>query len=172
MRKFTKRSAALVTAGVVAVSGGAAYAAWLLGGGGTASATASTAQGLTLLNINTGSTTDDVEVSPAFFPGSTNNVKFTVVNQNPFPVKINTIVLTVGASDKTGCDASNVTVTGSALPAPEDLVVPAKAAGVNGTKEISYVGALSMPQSAVDPCQGAVFPITVTLGANSGTTAP
>lgn len=174
MRKYTKRSVALVTAGVVAVGGaGAAYAAWLLGGGGSASATASTSQGLTLADINeTGNATDNVTVSPAFFPGSTNDVAFTVENPNPFPVRITGINLTVGTStNEPTCLAGNVTVNSAApLPAAATLVVPAKSGNTNGSAPITYVGALSMIENAHDDCQGAAFPITVALAANSGTT--
>jgi hypothetical protein len=177
MRKFTKRSAAIATAAVVAVGGaGAAYAAWFLKGNGAGAAAAGTAQGLTLKNINTTATTDDVTVTPDFFPGSTNDIAFTVENPNPFPVRITTITLTVGdgtvASGVTGtCAKSNVTVNGAAaLPAAATLVVPAKSASGNGTTDISYAGALSMIENAADACQGASFPITVGLSANSGST--
>jgi hypothetical protein len=172
MRKFTKRSAAIATAAVVAVGGaGAAYAAWFLGGSGAGAATASTAQNLTIKDVNDPGNADDVTVTPAFFPGSTNNVGFTVENPNPFPVKITTITLTVGNSTNNSlCAGTNVTVNGSAqLPAPVDLVVPPKAGTVNGFKAINYVGALSMIEDANDACQGAVLPISVALTAASGT---
>jgi hypothetical protein len=172
MRKFTKRSAAIATAAVVAVGGaGAAYAAWLLSGSGAGAATASTAQGLTIKDLNGNTLADDVSVSPAFFPGSTNDVGFTVENPNPFPVRITGIVLTVGAStNEPNCVAGNVTVNSSAaLPIASSLVVPAKVGAVNGSSAISYAGALSMIENAHDDCQGATFPISVALSANSGT---
>ncbi|MEU4164275.1 hypothetical protein [Actinoplanes sp. NPDC026670] len=173
MRKFTKRSAAIATAAVVAVGGaGAAYAAWLLSGGGSGAATAGSAQGLILTDINTAGPGDDVTVTPAFFPGSTNDVAFTVENPNPFPVRITGIVLTVGNStNEANCLAANVTVNSQAqLPAAATLVVPAKVGANNGTSAINYTGALRMIENAHDDCQGASFPITVALSANSGTT--
>ncbi|BEL11438.1 hypothetical protein Q0Z83_096290 [Actinoplanes sichuanensis] len=172
MRKFTKRSAAIATAAVVAVGGaGAAYAAWLLSGGGSGAATAGTAQGLTIKDLNGNHVADDVAVSPAFFPGSTNGVAFTVENPNPFPVRITGIVLTVGDStNESGCKANNIEVnSGAQLPAAATLVVPAKQGSVNGSSAISYAGALSMVENASDDCQAAAFPITVALAANSGT---
>lgn len=171
MRKFTKRSVALVTAGVVAVSGGAAYAAWLISGGGSSSASASTSQGLTLADLGPAGTSGDVTVDPAFFPGSTNAVAFTVVNPNPFPVRITGVTLTVGDSTtNAACEAENVTVNDADLPAgPADLIVPAKTGAVNGTKAITYAGALSMIDDPNAACDGAAFPITVALAANSGT---
>jgi hypothetical protein len=173
MRKFTKRSAAIATAAVVAVGGaGAAYAAWLLNGGGTGAAAAGNAQGLILRDINNPGPGDDVTVSPAFFPGSTNNVAFTVENPNPFPVRITSIVLTVGDSNKRTCPTGNVAVnSGAPLPAGPDLLIPAKSGNVNGAAAINYVGALSMSEDAADGCQGASFPITVALSANSAATA-
>ncbi|HWS38188.1 MAG TPA: hypothetical protein VN408_36310 [Actinoplanes sp.] len=166
MRKFTKRSAALVTAGVVAVSGGAAYAAWFLGGGGSGAASA--AGSVNLILINNPSTTENVTVTPAFFPGSTNSVKFTVKNPNPFPVRITDVDLVVGTStNKPACLGTNVTVN-SAAPLPtgtNDLIVQPN----NGTKSITYTGALSMDNNSDPSCDGASFPITVSLTANSGT---
>ncbi|MEU4618915.1 hypothetical protein AB0G04_02890 [Actinoplanes sp. NPDC023801] len=179
MRKFTKRSAAIATAAVVAVGGaGAAYAAWLLSGSGAGAATASTAQGLTIKDLDGDGVANDVAVSPAFFPGSTNDVAFTVENPNPFPVRITGINLTVNngalAAGVTGtCTGSNVAVnSAAALPTGAALVVPPKSGGNNGTKAITYTGALSMIEDAADACQGATFPITVALAAQSGTAAP
>jgi hypothetical protein len=177
MRKFTKRSAAIATAAVVAVGGaGAAYAAWFLGGSGAGAATASTASGLIVKDLGATGPADNVTVTPAFFPGSTNSVAFTVENPNPFPVRITTITLTVGngtvASGVTGtCASDNVTVKAADLPTDGSLVVPAKTTATgNGTSTITYAGALSMVETAADACQGASFPITVGLTANSGTT--
>ncbi|MFC7527845.1 hypothetical protein [Actinoplanes sp. GCM10030250] len=160
MRKFTKRSAALITAGVVAVGGaGAAYAAWLLSGTGTASASASEVQQLQVSAIS---------VTPAFFPGSTNNLVFTVTNPNPFPVEVTSITVPGIAStvEDSECADNNVTYD----PAPAAAVdVPNLGPAGSGTaaQTVTLTGALGMIDDAQDGCQGVAFDYSVTVSGQS-----
>ncbi|WP_052720983.1 hypothetical protein [Actinoplanes rectilineatus] len=161
MSKTTKRSVAVVTAAVVAVGGaGAAFAAWLLQGEGSASAASGQAAEL-VVTPNTTSTT-------ALVPGGTADVKFEVANPNTFPVAVTDITFSDFSSNKAGCGAGDIAFVDAALPAgATDLVVPAKTAGGNGTKTIEYAGSLRMLPNAADECQGAVFSFKVALAARS-----
>ena len=80
MRKFTKRSAALVTAGVVAVSGGAAWAigGWSIDGEGKANGKASEVKPLTATTTFT----------DKLFPGAKSPLVTSMSNPNDFPVKL------------------------------------------------------------------------------------
>ncbi|GIF36546.1 hypothetical protein [Actinoplanes xinjiangensis] len=159
MRKFTKRSTALVTAGVVAATGGAAYAAWLFSGTGTAQASAGSA---TL-------TVSDVTVSPAFGPGSTNNLTFTVTNPNAFPVLITGITgPTVTSSlEGDGCNASNVTVTPGGQPTATNGLALGAAGSQTASSTLTYTGKLSMVADPEDDCQGHAFNISVLVNGQS-----
>jgi hypothetical protein len=80
MRKFTKRSAALVTAAVVAVSGGAAWAinGWDIGGTGEANGQASEIKPLTASTAFT----------DKLFPGAKSPLVTNMTNPNDFPVQL------------------------------------------------------------------------------------
>jgi hypothetical protein len=84
MLKITKRSAAIATAAVVAVgAAGAAWAAWGTDGVGSASATAGTANGISV----TGGT-----ITGTLFPGSGNHdITLTVTNTNNFKVNVTAV---------------------------------------------------------------------------------
>jgi hypothetical protein len=161
MRKFTKRSVALISAGVVAVGGaGAAYAAWLLSGEGSAQASSAEAADLQVASV---------QVQPAFFPGSTNDLSFTVTNPNPFPVLITGITPTIASTNTTACPNTNVIYNAGAQPSPSS-VLALSAADANATTDtatITYEDALSMIANAADGCQGVPFDIEITVNASS-----
>ncbi|GLY01016.1 hypothetical protein [Actinoplanes sp. NBRC 101535] len=161
MSKTTKRSVAVVTAAIVGIGGaGAAFAAWLLQGEGSASAASGEAATL-VVTPNTTSTTTLV-------PGGKADVKFEVSNPNTFPVAITDITFSNFTSSNAGCDDTDVEFVDAALPAAAGaLNVAAKTAGVNGTKTIEYVGSLRMVADAADECQGATFSFDVDLTAQS-----
>src|SRR2546430_12923094 len=112
MRKITKRAAIIGAATVLGISGaGVAFAAWTASGGGSASAQATTAQGLTVSPATT---------PASLYPGATADVEIDVTNPNPYPVSISSLApgtITTGVS---GCDGSNITFTA----APAALATP------------------------------------------------
>jgi hypothetical protein len=103
------------------------------------------------------------------YPGGTANVRLTVTNPNTAQVRIVSLVLdptqaTSGYSvdsGHTGCLLSTLTYsTGS----NDGLgwTIPARSGGVDGTLDITLVGALAMSTAAPDACQGAVFTVHLT----------
>ncbi|MEV0897704.1 hypothetical protein [Actinoplanes sp. NPDC049802] len=164
MPKYTKRSVALVTAGVVAVSGGAAWAAWSILGGGSATATAGSAADLEVTGASI----------TALVPGGTSDITLTVANPNTFPVKVTSLNFVGITTNKAGCDATaNVQFANESLPTEPAtaLDVPAKSGSVNGSKTITITGALSMIADADDDCQGAAFAIDTDVNGISNAAA-
>lgn len=161
MRKFTKRSVAIATAAVVAVGGaGAAYAAWLLSGDGTTTATAGTADSLQVTNVS---------VAPAFGPGSKNNLTFTVTNPNSFPVLITGInipTITNKVDDKV-CEDDNVVFNTGAQPTDTSVLALAPTGAGGSSTTITYKDALSMVADAQDGCQGLAFDLGIKVDARS-----
>ncbi|WP_433827214.1 hypothetical protein ACQP2E_34850 [Actinoplanes sp. CA-015351] len=155
MRKFTKRSVALITAGVVAVGGGAAYAAWSLGGSGTATASAGTVQTLSVAGVST----------TPLVPGTKTDVTLTLTNPNKFPVVVTSISYSGFSSNNGDCAGSNIVATGAAI--PTGVIVPAATSTAPGTGPITHVEALRMVGNAAEECQAATFSFTATVGADS-----
>ncbi|MFC4067556.1 hypothetical protein [Actinoplanes subglobosus] len=157
MRKFTKRSAALVTAGVIVATGGAAWAVWGVTGTGSVAAS-----GATISPLVVGQT---ITLTPtAFFPGSKHNIAFTVSNPNPFPVDISGISLTITSNDTNACASNNVVqVPGAEPSATSDISLDAN----SGTHTITYVQAVRMIANAAPGCAGNGFQIGVQVAANS-----
>lgn len=161
MRKFTKRSTAVITA-VVAVSGaGAAWAAWALTGEGSATATAGTAAKLEITGTS---------FAP-LVPGGKSDVTLTVSNPNPFPVTVTSVDFINITTTKEGCPAStDVAIVSEALPStPTDaLNIEAKTTTeITPSKSITIKEALRMSGDAADACQGAQFTIKTALNAKS-----
>lgn len=157
MRKFTKRSAALVTAGVVAVgAAGAAYAAWSLTGSGKATATAGT---VVALEVSGASTTPLV-------PGSTADVTLTVVNKNTFPVIVKGIDFSGITSDKDGCGAKDLVY--AKAPIPTSIVIAAAASESKpATKTFAYPASLKMSANPAEACKLAKFTFETDVSAES-----
>jgi hypothetical protein len=152
MRKITKRSAAVIAATVVAIGGGAAWAAWSISGKGSASAASGTAVPLTVISEPT------VDV---LLPGSQSDVTFKVKNTNSFPVTITS--MTYGAftsSPNTGCAGHIEQVAGAALPGSLDLAADQE-------KTYVYADSLKLIDDVSNDCQGQSFTFDVVVGASS-----
>jgi hypothetical protein len=162
MRKVTKRSTAVVLAGVAVLGiAGAAWAAWTLTGSGSAQARAGSVVGLrvTSAGLPAGGLT----------PGNATTVLLTVENRNQFPVRITAIELSDVKSGKRGCVAGeNVdVVNGTPLPPPAEVTVPAGSDADPAASVIRWNGPLRMHADPADACQGAPFSFTVPLDAVS-----
>jgi hypothetical protein len=158
MTKYTKRSAALITAGVLAVSGGAAYA-WTLFG--TGSATASSASISNLLVTPT--------ISTALYPGGKADVAVNVENTNTFPVEVTSITYgTIAAVDTAfaSCASFITAVPASQAPLPTS---PANALDIpaGDEKDIVHTGAVQMANNAPNTCAGKAFTISLTVNAET-----
>jgi hypothetical protein len=155
MRKITKRSAAIIGATVVAISGGAAWAAnsWF-NGTGSAEAASSTVQTVTAT----------ATVADKLYPGKNANAAVTVTNPNDYSVLITDAkaptVTVLSANDK-ACTAGAAKLSLGAVPNGFD--VPGKSAGVSGTRTGTWSGFIGMEPGASAACAGATFKIDFTL---------
>ncbi|MEV4277305.1 hypothetical protein [Actinoplanes xinjiangensis] len=160
MPKYTKRSAAAVTAGVLAVTGGAAWAFWEVVGSGSSSAAAGDSAELVVDDAN-------ITLNPtAFFPGSAHNVSFTVSNPNKFPVLITGFdIENIVSSDPQGCPvADNIEVDDDVQPTvPADLAFPAE----SSARWLTYNAAIKMVADPANECKNVTFSFDVTLDAKS-----
>jgi hypothetical protein len=159
MRKITKRSAAVIGATVVAIGGGAAWAAtngWDINGTGTAEGDAATIVEMTA-SANLG--------AKKVYPGLVTTVNTVVKNDNDFPVTLNTTNFTPTAVKVTGgktasaCEtaldaAPNTLVASFPAGAPKIL---AKSPGQGVTTNIAVANTL--PQS----CAGTHITVTYTF---------
>lgn len=99
MRKITKRSAAVITAVVVAVGGaGAAWAVWLSTASGTVEGTAGAAGEVKVTSAT---------VDGAVVPGDPADVKITVENKNSYPVRVSEMDFGDITSKDKDCDAGS-----------------------------------------------------------------
>jgi hypothetical protein len=156
MRKITKRSAAVIGATVVAIGGGAAWAAtaWFEGTG-SASAASSTIQTVTAT----------AAVSDKLYPGKNATAVVTVTNPNDYPVRITGATLTdVTVANANGCTANNADLKLGTV--PNNVVIAAKPANVaNATPTAagSWAEFVRMGAAADPKCSGASFTVTFTL---------
>jgi hypothetical protein len=101
------------------------------------------------------------------YPGGSGEVDATVSNQNPFPVRINSLVLGssgIGVdSGHSGCDTAAVHFT-SQSNGGAGWDVPAKVGATEGTLDLALAGAITMDTSAASECQGATFTISLETG--------
>jgi hypothetical protein len=161
-RKARRRllGAGLAVGLAVAVAGsGAAYAAWSSSGAGNAAAVAGTAQAPTTSAVSGGAFT-----SGLLYPGGSGDVKLTVSNPNPYPVRVTSVAGNgaVTASGGTGsCATTGVSFTGTTLSTNNGV-----AAG--GSATFTLPGAATMSTGSDDGCQGALFTIPVTVTVVSG----
>ncbi|WP_433792073.1 LEA type 2 family protein [Actinoplanes sp. CA-252034] len=164
MRKITKRSAAVITAAVVAVgAAGAAWAVWGVNGVGTASASAGN---VLPLGVGTAITLNP----PAFFPGSQHSVAFTVTNPNPFPVEIQGITITDIDSGSAACADDNVLAVAGATPAAGAVLeIPAN---TTIPQSVTYNNAIRMIADAANGCKTVPFTFKVNVQAGSDATDP
>jgi hypothetical protein len=151
MRKITKRSAAIIGATVIAIGGGAAWAAWSLGGSAAATASAGSS---TPLTVGTPS------INGQLLPGNPADVAFAVTNPNSFNVQVNGLSFTNIASKNTiACPSSNFV---SYLPAftPFNLT-PGQGVDLN------FDNAIGLKTNPDNGCQGVGVDFTVSLTAVS-----
>ncbi|WP_433297749.1 hypothetical protein ACQP2F_41780 [Actinoplanes sp. CA-030573] len=142
--------AAAIVAGVLAVSGTAAYAYWTAQGTGTGTAgTAAAGQALTI-------TQDSFNGSALTPGGAAQAISGTVANANTFNVPFTlTAAPTVDSAHATaGCLASWYTVT---LTTPPTSVAAGNHADFAGT-----VAMTNLPNDNQDSCKGATVTITYT----------
>ena len=139
---------AAVTTSVVA-GAGLAWANWSGNASGAGTATARTAQVVTI----TAATSVDDLLYPGFTQG---DVDFTLSNTNPYPITFTGWSSSAVSSNIAGCTSGNVTLS---TPAAISIAVPAGAS--NQAASIDNV--VTMIQAAPDACQGAVFTITLAL---------
>ena len=162
MRKFTKRSTAVVVSAIVAIgAAGAAWAAWTLTGSGNAEARAGSVVALTVTSAG---------LPPGgLTPGNPTAVMLTVENRNKFPVRITGIELSKLKSAKAGCEAGdNVDIVNAApLPPAAAVTVPAGSDETPSTATVTWNGPLKMKADPANECQGAPFTFDVRLNAVS-----
>jgi hypothetical protein len=101
------------------------------------------------------------------YPGGSGEVDATVSNPNPFPVRINSLILGssgIGVdSSHSGCDASALHFT-SQNNGGAGWDVPAKVGATEGTLDLALAGVITMDTSAANECQGATFTISLETG--------
>lgn len=145
---------ALVVAGV-----GIAVAAWLVSGTGSGSAKAGS---LTSITVNSATATADL------YPGGTGKLFLNVTNPNNIPLKIVSVTaipdpsFTI-TSNQPGCGAADLTFT----PQSGLNIALAAAPAAGATVAFDLPGAVSMPASAANACQGATFTIPVSVNAST-----
>lgn len=152
-RSRRSRKVAVFAVGAVgALAATAAFAAWTVGGGGTGTATATTAGNLT---------TSVATTTAALYPGITgSNLYLTVNNPNPFPVTVTSVNANGAATADAGhptCVTTGVTFTTTAV----SQVIPA-----SGSSSFTVAG-VAMSNASDNGCQGATFTVPVTFTAAS-----
>jgi hypothetical protein len=151
----------LVAALVVAlVAAGAALAYFTsTGGGGSGGAAVGAPAALTIAA--------STPAGGLLYPGGTGEVDVTIANPNPFPVRVNSLVLGgAGISvDGThaGCDTSALRYT-TQTNAGAGWTVPAKVGSVDGRLDLQLADAIGMDGSAANACQGATFTVSLATG--------
>jgi hypothetical protein len=153
---------ALVSAGLVAASGGAAYAYWTSGGTGTGTATAGTTVGVAITGT----------VAGTIYPGGTFTVVLKANNTNSSTVKIGTVSATgfavTGGNDATACNAliADATVADFSMAnVAENQTLAAATNNIALTNNGTLVFTNSVTENQ-DACKGAA--LTITLSATAG----
>ena len=156
MRKITKRSAAVIGATVVAIGGGAAWAAasWFEGTG-SASASSSTIQTVTAT----------ATVSDKLYPGKNATAAVSVTNPNDYRVSITGATLkTVTVTDAPGCTKENADLSlGSVPPGIKIDGKPANFASATSTPAGNWAEFIRMGSKADPKCAGATFTVNFDL---------
>lgn len=149
---------ALTAAGMIAVSGGAAYAYWTATGSGSATATAGTTVGVTITGT----------VAGTIYPGGTFTVVLKGDNTNTTPIKIGTVSATAFTTDIPACNtliADGTNVDFSMADVVENQTLAASTNNISLTNNGSLVFNNAATENQ-DACKGAV--VTVTLTATAG----
>lgn len=167
MKRLSRKAlvSGALAVGLMAV--GIAFAAWTASGTGNGYAKATTAAALS---------SDDASASTTgqLYPGGEGDVVLTVRNPNPYPVLVKGIAdnATITSSKGANCNGSTgVTFDDftydSATMTAATYTVPAKSAGVDGSKTITLANAANMSNASHNDCQGAVFTIPVSISGES-----
>jgi hypothetical protein len=156
-RKTLLAVVAAAAAALTLSSGAIAYYSSAAHGSGSASVASPDP-----LSIAAGTPTNNL-----LYPGGSGEVDATVSNPNPFPVRINSLVLGSGGigvdSAHSGCDASALHFTGQSN-GGAGWDIPAKVGATDGTLDLTLAGAISMDLSAANACQGATFTVSLETG--------
>ncbi len=156
LRNTTVRIAIAAAAALVAAGGALAY--YTSTGSGTGSASVASPDPVTIAART--------PASGLLYPGASGEVDATVSNPNPFPVRINSLVLDGGI----GVDGSHSDCDTSALHyttqdnGGSGWNVPAKVGATEGTLDLALADALSMDVGAANACQGATFTVSLATG--------
>lgn len=151
-----KKRVALVTAALLIVSAGAAFAYWTVGGSGTG--TAATGTSTDIVVVQTSVVTD-------MYPGDTaQTLSGTFTNNNTGPIYVGTVTASIDTVDKAGdapagtCDATDYTLADAAMTV--DAEVPA------GSDAGAWTGAtIKFNDKATnqDACKGATVNLAYTM---------
>ncbi|MFG1989210.1 hypothetical protein ACGFJ7_04410 [Actinoplanes sp. NPDC048988] len=155
MRKFTKRSAALVAGAVLAVAGGTAafaYASGWFKGSADVSASSSAIKVVTT-TVKIAGTSPETRLWPGH---SVTIPPATVNNENDYPVKINEIKIDKVESDSKSCGVKEADL--SFGPVPNNTVIPA---GQSPTAVV--LGTIKMGQYADPACANQTLKVTATM---------
>ena len=149
MRKMSRKAVVLLTAALLAVAG-AAFAYWTVTGSGTGSA-------------NTGATTpitvNQTSTVTGLVPGTAAQaLSGTFDNPNSGPVYVTSVTATVTGTDKTGCTASDYTITGS----PATVATQVAAGSSVGSWSGISIAFNNKPSTNQDACKGATVTISYT----------
>jgi hypothetical protein len=148
MRKVSLKAVVLGLVGVLVVAG-AAFAYWTTTGSGTGSASTGTPTAVTVNQTSTVS---------ALAPGSgTQALSGNFDNPNSGPVYVGSVTAVVSGTNKTGCDASDYTIAGTAT-------VNAQVAAGTGVGSWSglTIAFNNKPTTNQDSCKGAAVAIAYT----------
>lgn len=149
MRKMTLKTGVLVFAAVVLIAG-TAIAYWTVGGAGSGQASTGTT---TAITVN--QTTTVTGLAPGT---SAQALAGNFDNPNSGPVYVASVTASVSGTDKTGCTASDYTITGS--PATVGVQVAA-GSGVGGWSGIT-IAFNNKAATNQDACKGAIVTLAYT----------
>jgi hypothetical protein len=147
-----------IAAAAALVAAGGALAYYTSTGSGTGGASVASPDPVTIAART--------PASGLLYPGASGEVDATVSNPNPFPVRINSLVLDGGI----GVDGSHSDCDTSALHyTTQDnggagWNVPAKVGATEGTLDLTLADALNMDVGAANACQGAAFTVSLATG--------
>jgi acyl dehydratase len=156
-KKRSRKYVAFTAGAATLLAAGGAYAAMLINGEGTASATAYQEQQLEITNGR---------FSGPLFPGGKIDLVFTVKNPNPFKVKAKTIGLTAGKNPTIACKAGEevhlsgplaTKATSVTIPAADQTVID----GNGATTTVTIHDAVQLSNNATKGCALTV-PFTLT----------
>jgi len=154
MKLITKRRAFLaLTAALVVVVAGGAYAYFTTSGTGTGTASVGSSTAVTLHATVTGS----------LYPGTSSPVSFTVDNPSSGKQRVGTITLSSITVDASHSECSTVITGGNPDFAMPAVAVNATFANGNG-QVVTPAGSLTMNETGVnqDKCQGATLTLHLT----------